>query len=527
MPDVTIYGSEEAETFNGSDQSELYYGAGGDDSLTGNEGDDELHGGDGIDTLTGGIGNDTLYGSTGNDTIFGNDGDDHLSGHEGDDSILGGDGTDSLAGFEGNDTLRGGNGNDYLNGGTGSDFLGGGEGNDTLDGGDDNDELHGRIGNDSLLGGLGDDLIYGEEGDDYVNAGFGNDTVIGGKGNDSLYGLDGNDSIQGYTGADILNGGNGDDYLHGNQDNDSILGGNGNDLIYGGNNNDVINGGADNDTIVGGNDSGLLLVTATKVEPDAPTVSIEARDATGLLVGDGTLDFNLSLSGKKYTLAVTETGVAAGRFAGEVDFMRAQGSESITIDLGVEAKKAGFSVEKFYKGEAAGLGEKLKVTAFDADGHETGSSIFAAININGKATFNITGLGTFQSLKFEAVDNGITPGKTDNSDFLLTNVTFELADTAKTVKTVDSFTFGDKLAGGTGADVFIFGNGTGRGVDLITDFTVGQDKLDLTNVISGFTSLMNTHAVDHGGNALFFFGNHGVELQGVSLASLSATDFIF
>lgn len=527
MADITIHGGDEENIFDGSELDELYFGNGGNDSLSGNDGDDELHGGAGFDTLRGGEGGDTLYGSLDDDLIIGDAGDDHLSGHEGNDSVLGGEGQDSLAGFEGNDTLRGGLGNDYLNGGTENDFLGGGAGNDTLDGGDGNDELHGRLDNDSLVGGNGDDLIFGEQGDDYVNAGIGNDTVIGGIGNDSLYGMDGNDSIKGYAGADILNGGNGDDYLHGNQDNDSILGGNGNDLIYGGNDNDVINGGADNDTIIGGNDNGTLHVTVTKIEPDAPVVSIAARDTAGLLVGDGMLDFGLSVSGKKYTLDITETGVAGGRFAGEVDFIRNQGSESITINLGVEVKKGTFSVDKFYKNEAAGLGEKLKVTAFDADGNETGSSIFAANNANGKATFNISGLGTFESLKFEAVDNGIALGKTDNSDFLLTTLTFELAGTAKTVKTVDSFTVGDKMAGGTGMDLFIFGNGTGRGVDLITDFTIGEDKLSLTNVVGSFEKLMANNAVDHGGNALFYFGNHGVELQGVALASLSESDFTF
>lgn len=433
----------------------------------------------------------TIRGSHNNDTIDGTELNEQILGNMGDDLIDGNDGDDELHGSYGVDTVFGGNGNDTIYGGTEADFLIGEEGND---------RISGHQGNDSILGGIGNDSLYGFED---------NDTLRGGEGDDSLRGMDGND------------------FLGGGRGNDLLLGEAGNDTLYGRNGNDTLNGGDGDDLLFGGPDAGKLKIKTTKVNPDAPTVAIGTKNADGVSIGDG-LDFTLKKnSATHYTVNVTENGVEGGRFTGEVDFIRGKGSESVTVNLGVNVKNAEFSVEKFYKGEANGLGEKLKVTAFDANGNETGNSIFAATNTSGKATFDISGLGEFRLLKFEALDNGIAVGKTDNSDFLLKSLNFDLAAKVTTVKSVDQFTVGDMLTGGAGADIFVFGHGNGRGVDLITDFTIGEDKLKLTNLnIADFNDLMTNHAIDHSGSALFYFGQHGVELQGVSLTSLSASDFI-
>lgn len=94
----------------------------------------------------------------------------------------------------------------------------------------------------------------------------------------------------------------------------------------------------------------------------------------------------------------------------------------------------------------------------------------------------------------------------------------------------------DVMTGGAGADIFIFATGdskAGGGVrDLITDFTVGVDKLDFaalpildyasdvsfTKVGSGLIVYVD---VNHNG---FDYGDFGVQLTGVS--ALQASDFI-
>ncbi|WP_411352768.1 calcium-binding protein [Leisingera aquaemixtae] len=151
---------------SGTSNSVFIHGRGGHDTITGGDGSDYFLGGAGNDRVTGGLGHDDLYGGEGADT---------LSGDEGEDWLFGGDGNDSLYGGANHDSLEGGTGNDFLGGGDGSDTLLGGEGNDTLASQD------------------GDDLLYGGDGDDKFNGYDGNDTLIGGLGNDDIYGGRGQD----------------------------------------------------------------------------------------------------------------------------------------------------------------------------------------------------------------------------------------------------------------------------------------------------------------------------------------------
>lgn len=78
----------------------------------------------------------------------------------------------------------------------------------------------------------------------------------------------------------------------------------------------------------------------------------------------------------------------------------------------------------------------------------------------------------------------------------------------------------DTLYGGTGRDVFALETGIGR--DLIKDFTVGQDKLGLTNGVT-FKQLSITR---QGNDALISFGNDQLaQLQRVRASSLTAASF--
>ncbi|MDD2864526.1 MAG: type I secretion C-terminal target domain-containing protein, partial [Methylococcales bacterium] len=72
-------------------------------SLTLPDGDDNLVGTTGNDTLFGGLGNDTLFGLLGNDLLDGGDGNDSLEGGEGVDTLIGGTGSDTLSGGIGDD----------------------------------------------------------------------------------------------------------------------------------------------------------------------------------------------------------------------------------------------------------------------------------------------------------------------------------------------------------------------------------------------------------------------------------------
>jgi hypothetical protein len=90
----------------------------------------------------------------------------------------------------------------------------------------------------------------------------------------------------------------------------------------------------------------------------------------------------------------------------------------------------------------------------------------------------------------------------------------------------------DTLTGGAGADQFVFRTNTGN--DTITDFTPGQDHIDLRAFSTVDTSTIGTwlsiHAVASPTNAadtlLTLGGDDSITLKNVLVANLSANDFI-
>lgn len=184
-PDLTIIGTEDADT------------------LTGASGNDTIDGLGERDVINGAGGNDTIFGRGGNDDLGGNDGNDTIHGGADNDFLRGNAGADTLYGDEGTDTVRGGSGNDWLDGGSDGDSLNGDEGDDTILGGD---------GDDNLTDGAGDDAMYGGAGNDRLIRRSGvADLLDGGEGADQLFGLDAPDDTA--TSVVTLIGGSGDDQI--------------------------------------------------------------------------------------------------------------------------------------------------------------------------------------------------------------------------------------------------------------------------------------------------------------------------
>lgn len=80
----------------------------------------------------------------------------------------------------------------------------------------------------------------------------------------------------------------------------------------------------------------------------------------------------------------------------------------------------------------------------------------------------------------------------------------------------------DFLSGGTGADTFMFRNGDGA--DVVTDFTVNEDRLHLSAIGTDFDALTIT---ERGDNTLIDYGTGSIVLLGVEASDLDAHDFLF
>jgi serralysin len=147
---------------------------------------------------------------------------------------------------------------------------------DRLEGGSGADTLQGMQGNDLLAGnGAGTEwkLVNGswvynpaavkmgtgyvpDKSDDDIQGGSGGDVLLGGGGNDKMDGGGGNDTLNAGVGDDIAMGGAGNDILNLEAGNDFGEGGDGNDVINAGAGDDVAHGDAGDDSLRGdlGND---------------------------------------------------------------------------------------------------------------------------------------------------------------------------------------------------------------------------------------------------------------------------------
>ena len=93
--------------------------------------------------------------------------------------------------------------------------------------------------------------------------------------------------------------------------------------------------------------------------------------------------------------------------------------------------------------------------------------------------------------------------------------------------TLDGGAGTDTLSGGAGADTFVFA--AGHGADTITDFTPGEDRIDLSAFadLGGLASLTLTA---DGSDTVLDLSAHGggtVRLQGIAAADLLAADFLW
>ena len=357
------------------------------------------------------------------------------------------------------------------------DALSGGNGNDSIYAGTGADTVSGGSGNDNIMGQGGSDELNGDWGSDTIRGGSGNDILSGGAGNDLLFGQGNDDQIKGDAGDDTLQGAAGADTLAGDDGDDLLIGGLGRDYLEGGAGNDTMNGGTQVDTFVFAAGYGRDRINGFEQSLDV----IKLHDAlwaghTSIKTGQDVVDrFGSSNStGSLLTLAFD---------GGEIlEIQSASGLDISSIGADISIVKDG-----------AGTPPSLS----SPQPSDYASQFFGDAGNN-----RLTALPEGSWLEGGAGDDKLIGSGGD-----------------------DYFRAGpgnDFANGSGGSDIFEFGLGADRfGVN---DFTIGEDKIALTD---GLTFADLTKSFSTAGSAgVIFTTTSGSSIKLKNVADLDASHFI-
>jgi hypothetical protein len=350
----------------------------------------------------------------------------------------------------------------------------------------------------NIVGTSANDLYYGTPNADTLNGGLGADSLIGGLGNDtyivdnaldvvSELAEEGIDTIKSHV-SYILNDNVENLVLSGN----ALIDGTGNSLanrITGNAAANVLDGGAGIDTLVGGaghdtylvDDSNDVIIEALNAGSDAveATVSYVLADHVEGLFLMGTAAIN----GTGNVLANTLTGNSGNNI-----LSGGAGNDTMNGGLGADTLEGGAGNDVFIVDNS-----KDRVVELAKQGTDTvKASISYTLPVNvenltltGTKAINATGNSLANSLTGNSANNILTGGAGN--------------DTLSGGAGNDTLIGGagkDKLTGGNGKDVFVFKTLGEMGVsatsrDVITDFVLGQDKIDLRGLDASQATSIN------------------------------------
>ena len=430
------------------------------------------------------------------DGIIGTNNDDVLDGTDDAEAILGEGGNDRLNGRDGNDTLDGGTGNDTLNGQGGDDTMSGGPGNDRYfvdSAGDVVIEQPGE-GTDILTtsvsytlpenietastSGSADIDITGNGLNNNITGNASSNVLIGEGGNDRLRGRDGDDTLEGGAGNDILEPGTGMDVLR-------FGAGDGDDTVF------DFELGVD---VLDFSELGLRFVDlallnaagSTRIEyPNGlgGTASItldgiSVEQITSTIMADPT---GAGSPGGGVTLFEGDTGNnnIAGSGAGE-DFVGGVGNDVLNARGGDDTMVGGLGDDQYFVEQAGDVVIEQANQGYDtvrsALSFTLGANIEAGTTRNDSVVIDITG---------NELNNALTGNSQSNT--LIDDLGRDRLRGRGGDDTLNAGADNDVLEGGTGADVFVFD--ADHGLDLITDFEVGVDVIDLTSMGIAYADL--------------------------------------
>jgi RTX calcium-binding nonapeptide repeat (4 copies) len=460
-------------------------------------------------------------------------------------------GTVSLKGSANNDTL--------LGAAASASTIDGGAGRDSLVGGSAADNISGGAGNDTITAGGGNDVVDAGEGNDAVTMTTGTVNVTGGAGNDTIdmaATLTQNDTVAGGDGTDTLSlaaaataanaaGVSGFETFSVdaafNQGMEQFTNNTGFTRInYNVSGNVAItNASASVDTIQlqatgAGNAFSLARLVDTSANAlnivmedtganatAAAVVTLTANDEETLTINTGTTSDNVASNGTGEALTISTLN------ASDLTTLTVSGANAVIITnpIGGAANLATVN--------AGGLTAAFTADASTSTANLTFTGSFAASNVftGGTGADSLTGGTAADTLTGGNGADTITAGA--GADVLVGGLG---ADSIMGEIGNDTITGGvgnDTLSGGEGADTFRFDNAL-NGVDTITDFVVGTDKLNVTTntvlaaatEVAPYTGAANNTQVTVTDNNVFYVSMNGAAgnlFQGGTL-TLSTAD---
>ena len=291
--------------------------------------------------------------------------------------------------------------------------------------------------------------------------------------------------------AGTMNGGSGSEIFIGDSSGSTINANGGNDILIGNGGDDILNGGSGNDSYVFGLHDGRDVIHDTS---GADTIRIEAGGA-----------------------ALEGLGFA----------------ENSAHDLVVQFDGQQVTVDDQFIGSASVGGLKFDGGA-SYDGYDLGGALYALSSDGGT---NRAGTSGNDILAGDAGSNNLSGG--DGNDLLFGNAGNDTLNGGSGNDLLVGGEGNDFMTGGAGRDNFVFAEHSGR--DTISDFTHGEDKIDIQFGApfdsASFESWRSDHGQQIGTDALIHLDvTHGdfggaadhdtILLKNVLLGNLAASDFI-
>ena len=571
--DDTLTGDDRENFFDGGAGNDELFGGGSGDTLRGGGGSDALYGGEGLDTAVfDGIRSDYAVVDAGSGSVtITNDIDSNVStdtvqeveffqfddgtftlsqlisvpsivGTAGNDDLIGDDGDNTLLGFDGDDTLTGSVGDDFFVGGAGADTYFGGDGTDTVSFSDAVSGL--TISVASLPPGTGE-----AEGDSFFEI----ERIVGTGFNDILLGsLSHDDTLLGGGGNDVIDGDDGDDSLSGEEGNDKITGGGGDDLLSGGDGVDtfIYDFMAGSDTISDFDvTSDVIDIRQTRLHYDDLTISGSGADTLIVFDNDTPSDGQILLQGvDASTVGETNFRIRQDGTNGDDTLYGTEGDDELFGGDGDDYLSS-FGGNDLLNGRSGddtligGTGndryffDSANDQAFEAPNegidYVYGSvSIILAPNIefgvfHGRKTstdeFNVTGNASDNWITGNAAGNTLAGG--DGSDRLLGYEGDDVIIGGAGRDILEGGVVSDSTLD-SGTDTFVFNSGDNA--DLILDFEVGRDIIDISNVEIAFVDVV-IGSYSGGASIVYDLGTVDpgvIWLPGVDSNSLSFSNFL-